>query len=242
MFVLRSGEFVRCLTQIFISSSQFKFSGISEFGKLVSSLLGLVEVVVNRLDPGIVFLAFALFHSDSISESVNLILISALFFSQFSEFILKVIGLLSQTVSLVPLRAALASQGNALLLAAADLVSDGPNLGLELVVAAVLLVEQEAQVLDFLAARVDGDGVLIMSVIVIVILHQFLVLGVSVLLLDGVELVAQSQVVLVTLLDLKDFSLQLGDQQVLLVACQVHGVVVLDHNYEKSKLTFAICN
>ena len=242
VFILRSGEFVRCLTQIFLSSSQFKFSGISEFGKLVCSLLSLVEVVVNRLDSSIVFLAFALFHSNGISKSIDLILVSAFLLSQFSQLVLEVVSFLSQAIGLVTLGAALPGQGNAFLFAATDLVAHRADLGLQLVVGAVLLVEQEAQVLDLLAARVDGDGVLVMSVIVIVILHQFLVLRVSVLLLDGVELVSQRQVVLVALLDLEDFGLQLGNQKVLLVACQVHGVVVLHPNYEKSKLTFAICN
>lgn len=227
VFVLGSGKLVGCLAQILFGPSQFKFSGISEFGKFVSSLLGLVEVVVDRLDPGIIFLAFALFHGDTVSESVDLVLVSGLLLSQLGQFVLQIVCFLPEAVGLVALGAALAGERNALLLAAADLVAHGADLGLQLVVGAVLLVEQEAQVLDLLAAGVDGDGVLVMPVIVIVILHQFLVLRVSVLLLDRVQLVAQRQVVLVALLDFEDFSLQLGDQQVLLVACQVHGVVVL---------------
>lgn len=51
----------------------------------------------------------------------------------------------------------------------------------------------------------------------LVILQQLLVLQVSVLGLDRVELVAQGQEVLVALLDLKDLRLQLRDQQILLV-------------------------
>lgn len=51
----------------------------------------------------------------------------------------------------------------------------------------------------------------------------------AILCLNGVELVSQGQVVLVSLLDLKNLSLQLRDQQVLLVACQMHAVVVLLH-------------
>ena len=49
----------------------------------------------------------------------------------------------------------------------------------------------------------------------------------AVLRLNHVQLVSQGEVVLVPLLDLEDLGLQLGDQQVLLVAGQVHAIVVL---------------
>jgi len=52
-------------------------------------------------------------------------------------------------------------------------------------------------------------------------------LEVSVLGLDRVELVSQREVVFVALLDLEDFGLQLGDEQVFLVAGKVHAVVIL---------------
>lgn len=68
---------------------------------------------------------------------------------------------------------------------------------------------------------------MVMSVVVVVVLHQLLVLNMPVLLLDGVELVSQSQVVLVSLLDLKDFGFKLRDQQVFLVRSEMDGVVVL---------------
>lgn len=51
--------------------------------------------------------------------------------------------------------------------------------------------------------------------------------------MDCVELVAEGEVVLVSLLDFEDLSLQLRDQEVLLIAGEVHGVVVL---YRKEKM------
>lgn len=51
----------------------------------------------------------------------------------------------------------------------------------------------------------------------------------SVFLLDGVKLISESKVVLISLLDFKDLSLQLGDQEILLVTSKMHGVVVLIH-------------
>jgi hypothetical protein len=51
----------------------------------------------------------------------------------------------------------------------------------------------------------------------VVVLEKFLVLEMAVLSLNCVELVAEGKVVLVALLDLKDFGLKLGDEQVFLV-------------------------
>ena len=48
-----------------------------------------------------------------------------------------------------------------------------------------------------------------MASLEVVVLEQLLVLEVTVLGLNGVELVAEGEVVLVTLLDLEDLSLQL---------------------------------
>ena len=49
----------------------------------------------------------------------------------------------------------------------------------------------------------------------------------AVLGLNRVELISQSEVVLVTLLNFEDFSLELGNEQVLLITCEVNTVVVL---------------
>ena len=51
----------------------------------------------------------------------------------------------------------------------------------------------------------------------------------AVLGLDAVQLVAQGAVVLVSLLDLEDLGLELTDEKVLLVASQVHTIVILQN-------------
>ena len=66
-----------------------------------------------------------------------------------------------------------------------------------------------------------------MSIVIVVILHQLFVLEMSILLLDGVELVSKSNVIFVSLLDLKDLSLELTNEKVFLIASEMHGVVVL---------------
>lgn len=53
--------------------------------------------------------------------------------------------------------------------------------------------------------------VLVVSVVIVVILHQLLILEVSVLLLDGVQLVSEGDVVFISLLDFEDLGLELAD-------------------------------
>ena len=66
-----------------------------------------------------------------------------------------------------------------------------------------------------------------MSGLEIVVLKQLFICEVAVLSLDGVELVTEGQVVLVSLLDLEDLGLELTDEEIFLVARQVHTIVVL---------------
>ena len=55
---------------------------------------------------------------------------------------------------------------------------------------------------------------------------------VSILVLNGVELVTEGQEVLVSLLNFKDLCFQLRDEQVLLIRSQVNTVVVLKEEGE----------
>ena len=74
-----------------------------------------------------------------------------------------------------------------------------------------------------------------MSCLEVIVLEQFLVLQVAVLSLKGIELVSEGEVVLVSLLNLEDLGLELGDEEVLLVASQVHTIVVLHHTRAKAQ-------
>ena len=227
MVVLGSGELSASGVKSLGGSSALEILGISQFGELLSFLLGLVEIVVDALDLGIVVLALSFLESHGVSESVDLVLVSGLLLSVLGKFILQVVGVLSEAVSLVTLDSNFSLESHTLLLSSADLVPDGSYLSLVFVVRSVLLVQQESEVLDLLSEGVDGNNILVVSVVIVVVLHQLLVLNMPVLLLDGVELVSQSQVVLVSLLDLKDFGFKLRDQQVLLVRSEMDGVVVL---------------
>lgn len=91
----------------------------------------------------------------------------------------------------------------------------------------VLLIEEEAGVVNLLAKHVEAGGVGVVALLEIIVLQELFVLEMAVLGLDGVKLVPQSQVVFVTLLDLENLCFELRDQQVLLVAGEVNAVVVL---------------
>ena len=66
-----------------------------------------------------------------------------------------------------------------------------------------------------------------MASLEVIVLEQFLILEVSPLGLEGIELVTEGQVVLVSLFNLKNLSFQLRNQQVFLIAGQVYAIVVL---------------
>lgn len=119
-------------------------------------------------------------------------------------------------------------EGHTFLLSSADLVPDGSYLSLVFVIRSVLLIEQESEIFDFLPQRIDGHNVLVMSVVIVIVLHQFFILDMSVFLLDSVKLVSQSKVVFVSLLNLKHLGFELRNQQVFLIRSEMDGVVVLE--------------
>jgi hypothetical protein len=102
-------------------------------------------------------------------------------------------------------------------LSAADLFSNASNFPLKFGVSSVLLVEEEAGVVRFLLEALEVYEVAIVSCLEVVILKKFFILKVTVLGLDGVELIAQGKVVFVSLLDFEDLRFELADEQVFLV-------------------------
>ena len=67
-------------------------------------------------------------------------------------------------------------ESNALLLSSTDLVSDGAYLSLVFVIGAVLFIGEESEVLYLLPEGVSSNNVLVMSIVIVIILHQLLVL------------------------------------------------------------------
>ena len=108
-----------------------------------------------------------------------------------------------------------------------DLLTSRSDFSLQVVVRSVLLIKEETGVVDFLLKAAEGEDIGVVASLEVVILEQLLVLQVSVLGLDGVQLVPQGEVVLVALLNFEDLGLELRDEQVFLVAGEMHAVVVL---------------
>lgn len=95
MVVLGSSQFSSCGVDSFMGSSKLEVLRISEFGQLISSLLSLVEIVVDALDSGIIVLALSFLVSNSVSKPVDLLLVLGLLFSELCQLVLKIISLLS---------------------------------------------------------------------------------------------------------------------------------------------------
>lgn len=227
MIVLCTGKLsiggVECLA----GSPKLKFLRVCKLCELVRPLLSLEQIVVDSLDASIIVCALTLLHGNAVSHSIDLILIFCLLLTKSSELKTQVVCILAHGIALVSLDAAFATKGNAFRLTAADLVADSTNLSLKFIVAAILLVQKEAKILNLLTESICCHNVLIVAVIVVVVLHELFILKIAVLLLHRVKLIAQRQIVLVSLLDFEDLCLQLRDQQVLLVRSEMHRVVVL---------------
>jgi len=92
-----------------------------------------------------------------------------------------------------------------------DLLTCGSNLSLEISISSVLLIKKETGIINLLSESSESDEVRFVSGLEIVVLEQLFIGEVAVLGLDGVKLIAECKVVLVSLLDFKNLSLELGD-------------------------------
>jgi len=227
VIILGARQFSACRVKSLARSTKLELLGVGQLTELIGTLLRSEQVIVDGLDAGVVVLALALLESNGVSHPVDLVLVLGLLLAESTQLERQVVSILTKSVSLVTLDGDFSLESDALLLTAANLIADGTDLSLKLIVAAVLLVKKEAKVLHFLAESVGSEHVLIVAIIVVVILHVLLVLQVSILLLDSVKLVTKGEIVLVSLLDLEYLGFELRDEQILLIAGKMHRVVVL---------------
>lgn len=193
-----------CLFECFSSSSEIKLSGIGNFGELSSALLGLVEIIVCSLNPVIRLTVFTFLHTIQTPQLINVLLITVALFLEFAEFKMGVINFLFQPIARIRLLSDVSLSCKNFLLPSVDLFPSGSNLTLQVVVVAVLFVQQESGVVNLFTQHVQAARVGIMALFEVVVLEQLLVLQVSVLGLDGIQLISECQIVFVTLLDLED--------------------------------------
>jgi len=123
----------------------------------------------------------------------------------------EVVYVVAEGTASVSLLLAVTSGSIDLSFTAGNLLTGGGNFGLEIGISSVLLVEKEASVVNLLTESSKSDEVGLVSGLEVVVLEQFFIGEMAVLGLDGVKLVTECKVVLVSLLNLKDLSLELRD-------------------------------
>lgn len=200
-----------------------------DFGQFACAFLEFVEVVFGAGDALGVFGVLALFVAVQVAETIDFLLVTATFFFELLEFEAGVVDVLAEGEGMVAFGLALTLVAENFGLATSDLVTEGSDLDLHVVVASTLIVEVVASIVAFFLQSVQGDTVRVLSSLKLVFLEELLVLEVSVLGLDAVELVTKSTVVLIALLNFKDFGFQLTNQKIFLVTCQMHAVIVSCH-------------
>lgn len=178
---------------------------LSHFGQFASAFLELVEVVFRRGDAFSVFSVFTFFVAVAVAETIDFLLVTATFFFELLEFEASVVDVLAESEGVVTLGLALTLVAENFGFTSSDLITEGSDLYLHIVVASALIVKMVASIITFFLQSVQGNAVRVLSSLKLVFLEELLVLEVAVLGLDAVELVTKSAVVLITLLDFKDF-------------------------------------
>ena len=227
MFITGAHEVSSSSFVSFSGATELELSGIGLLGKFGCTLLSFVEVVVSGLDASILVAVLSRLQAVKILCTPDLFLIARSLFLQLGQFITGIVDFLVESMTAISLLSNVTLGGKDFGFTARDLLTGGGNLSLEVVVRAALLVEQETSIVDLFLKAAEGHEVRVRASLEVVVLEKLLILQVSELGLDGVKLIAKRKVVLVALLDLEDLSLELGNEEVLLVGSQMHAVVVL---------------
>ena len=234
LLILKTSLFVASAMQVQVAGLvlvvgllEVEVAQLSNFGEFGRSLLQLEEVVVGSLDSLVAIGILAFFLGANVTKTIDLALVASSFLLKFLKLKRSVVDVFPDGVAGVTLALEVTLQTENISFASIDLLSQGSDLNLHVVVSTALIVEMEAGVVALLLESVEGDHVRVLASLELVFLKQLLVLKVAELGLDRVKLVPQSEVVLVALLDFENLCLQLANEQVFLVASQVYTVVVL---------------
>ena len=211
----------------FSGPAEVEIAGFGHLTQVGSFLLSLVERVVRGLDALASLAVLALLKGSEVAHPINLVLVTGLLFAQVGQLVRQIVYVGAQHVGAVVLLLAVPRRGKDLGLSPGDLLSCSCDFSLQVCVVTVLLIEEEAGVVNLFAQARKGAQVRLVTCFKVVVLEELLVVEVPVLGLNGVKLVAEGQVVLVPLLDLEYFGLKLRDEQILLVAGKMHRIVVL---------------
>ena len=211
MFISSTAQVSLRVIESFSSSAEVEVSGFSSLLEFSEFLLVLVERVISSFDSLGTIGVFSFLHGVHVSQSLDLLTVSGLLFSQVSKLVRKVIYVVSKCTASVSFLLAVTSGSVDLSFTTGDLLTGSSNLSLEISISSVLLVEKETSIVNLLSESSKSDEVRFVSGLEIVVLEQLFIGEVAVLGLNGVKLIAECEVVLVSLLDFKDLSLELGD-------------------------------
>ena len=181
-------------------------------GELSGALLGLIEVVIGGLDATILVRVLSRLHSVQVLGPLDFFLVTLALLLKLSQFVTGVVVLLAKGMATITLLSNITLAGEDLSLAARDLLTGRSNLSTQVIIRSVLFIEQEASIIDFFLESRQAHDIGIVASLEVIVLEKFFVLQMSVLCLNGVELVAECEIVLVALLNLEDLSLELGNK------------------------------
>lgn len=148
-------------------------------------------------------------HRVQVLSPLDLLLVALTLLLEFCQFVTGVVAFFAESVPAVALLGYIPLTRENFSLSAGDLFTSRGDLGAQVVVSSVLLIEQEASVIDFFLESGKTHNVRIVPCLEVIVLQKFFILQVPILCLNRVKLVTQGEIVLVTLLNFKDFGLQL---------------------------------
>ena len=164
---------------------------LTDLGEFANSLLQLVQIVFSCFDSLVELRVFPFLVAVAFAETVDLLLIAAAFLLKFLQLEVGSIDVLAERVGVIALALAVALVPENFGFPAGDLLSQGRDLGLHIVISTALVVEVVASIVAFFLETVQSDAVGVLTGLELVLLQQLLVLKVAVLGLNCVKLVPQ---------------------------------------------------
>jgi len=171
-----SKEIGICSFKSFSCSSKLKFTSVSHLWKFICSLLSLEEVIICGFDSVVVIRVFSWLDVTHILETVDLFLITGTLILKLGKLVASVFVLLAKSMACVGFLSDITLGGKNLCISTWDLLSCICNISSQVVIASVLLIEEESSVIDFLFEGCMSYIVWIVSSLEIVVLNEFLVL------------------------------------------------------------------
>lgn len=246
LFLLETGSLITSSQQIHVSCVislrsllEVVVLVFANFGEFTNTFLELVEIVLGGLDSLVSLSILALLVTIHLTETIDLLLITATLLLQLLKLKVGSVNIFSQSIGVVTLALAVTLVAKNFSLTTGDLLTKGSNLCLHVIISTALVIEVVASIVTLFLQTVESDAVRVLASLKLVFLQEFFVLKVTVLRLNSVKLVSQSEVVLIPLLNLEDFSLQLRNEEILLITGQMHTIVILQQIRKVVRYTYS---